>query len=126
MHCSEHAGGMDPKSVDLWLLVVAASAATYAWRGLGVLLSGRIRVESELFDWVACVAYAMIAGLIARVIVMPSGLLAETLLAERVAACALALAAFYLSSRNLFIGVITGMLILMTLYGLRDAFWGLV
>ena len=126
MHCSEHAGGMDPQSVELWLLVVAASAATYAWRGLGVLLSGRIRVESELFDWVACVAYAMIAGLIARVIVMPSGLLAETLLAERVAACVLALAAFYLSRRNLFVGVITGMLILMTLYGLRDAFWGLV
>jgi branched-subunit amino acid transport protein len=117
---------MDPESTELWLLVVAASAATYAWRGLGVLLSGRIRVESELFDWVACVAYAMIAGLIARVIIMPSGLLAETLLAERVAACALALAAFYLSRRNLFVGVITGMLILMALYGLRGAFWGLV
>lgn len=126
MHCGEHASGMDPESAELGLLVVAASAATYAWRGLGVLLSGRIRVESELFDWVACVAYAMIAGLIARVIVMPSGLLAETLLAERVAACALALAAFYLSRRNLFVGVITGMLILMALYGLRGPFWGLV
>ncbi|MBI4207665.1 MAG: AzlD domain-containing protein [Betaproteobacteria bacterium] len=95
---------------ELWLLVLAAAGATYIWRGLGVVLSGRIRVESELFNWVACVAYAMIAGLVMRILVMPTGLLAQSLLADRLLACALALIAFYASRRNLFIGVITGVL----------------
>lgn len=94
--------------LELWLLVVAAAAGTYLWRGLGVLLSGRIRVGSELFAWVTCVAYAMVAGLIARIIVMPSGLLAHSALADRLIACALALAAFYATRKNLFVGVIAG------------------
>jgi branched-subunit amino acid transport protein len=93
---------------ELWLLVVAVAAGTYLWRGVGVLLSGRIRVESELFVWVTCVAYAMVAGLIVRIIVMPSGLLAQSLLADRLIACALALAAFHATRKNLFVGVITG------------------
>jgi len=95
---------------DLWLLVLASVAVTYLWRGLGVAFSGRIRVESELFNWVACVAYAMIAGLIMRIIVMPTGSLAQSFLLDRLLACALALAAFYASRRNLFVGVITGMI----------------
>lgn len=97
-------------ATELWLLVLAAAGATYIWRGLGVVLSGRIRVESELFNWVACVAYAMIAGLVMRILVMPTGLLAQSLLADRLLACALALIAFYASRRNLFIGVITGVI----------------
>ncbi|MBI3936465.1 MAG: AzlD domain-containing protein [Betaproteobacteria bacterium] len=80
--------------VEPWLLVLASSAGTYLWRGLGVALSGRIRVESELFDWITCVAYAMVAGLITRIIVMPTGMLAASLLPDRLAACALALAAY--------------------------------
>ena len=109
---------MSAETADLWL-VIASGGATYVWRGLGVVLSGRIRVESELFNWVACVAYAMLAGLIMRVIVMPTGLLAQTLLADRLAACALALLAFYFSRRNLFIGVVTGMIALIALRELR-------
>ncbi|MCW5604586.1 MAG: AzlD domain-containing protein [Burkholderiales bacterium] len=98
---------------ELWLLVLACAAGTYLWRGLGVLLSGRIRVDSELFNWVACVAYAMVAGLIARIIVMPSGMLAQSLLADRLLACAVALAMFYLCRRNLFVGVCAGVLTLI-------------
>ena len=104
---------------DLWLLVLASVAATYVWRGLGVVFSGRIRVESELFNWVACVAYAMIAGLIMRVIVMPTGLLAQSFLTDRLFACALALVAFYASRRNLFVGVITGMIVLIAVGQVR-------
>lgn len=93
---------------ELWLLVLACAAGTYLWRGLGVLLSGRIKVDSELFNWIACVAYAMVAGLIVRIMVMPTGMLAQSLLTERLLACALALLAFYTCRRNLFIAVSTG------------------
>ena len=93
---------------ELWLLVLACGAGTYLWRGLGVLLSGRIKADSELFNWITCVAYAMVAGLIARIIVMPSGMLAASSLTERLVACALALVAFYASRKNLFVAVSAG------------------
>jgi branched-subunit amino acid transport protein len=111
---------------ELWIVALASIAATYLWRGLGVLLSGRLRIDSELFNWVACVAYAMIAGLIMRIIVMPTGLLAQTLLADRLTACAFALLAFYFSRRNLFIGVVTGMIVLIAARELRGLFAQLV
>lgn len=100
---------------EAWLLALACAGATYLWRGLGVLLSGRIRVESEIFNWVACVAYAMLAGLISRMIVMPTGMLAGTALAERLTACAVALAAYYVFRRNLLVAVLSGAATLMAI-----------
>jgi branched-subunit amino acid transport protein len=105
--------------LELWLLVLASSVATYLWRGVGVPLSGRIRVESELFKWVACVTYAMLAGLVSRLLVMPGGMLAETLLVERLAACAVALAAYYATRRNLLIAVSVGVCLMMALAAFR-------
>jgi branched-subunit amino acid transport protein len=93
---------------DIWLLMALCALGTYAWRGLGVLLSGRISVDGDVFTWVTCVAYAMMAGLIIRIIVMPTGLLATSLLAHRLLACALGLAAYYLFRRNLFVAVAVG------------------
>lgn len=113
---------MDAQAADLWFLVVGSAGATYVWRGLGVALSGRVRVESELFNWIACVAYAMVAGLIMRIIVMPSGLLAQSFLADRLLACAVALVAFYASRRNLFIGVITGVIAVIVAGQVRGLF----
>ena len=44
-----------------YVLVVVGGLVTYFWRALGVALSGRINAGSRLFEWVACVAYAMLA-----------------------------------------------------------------
>ncbi|HSQ04729.1 MAG TPA: AzlD domain-containing protein [Burkholderiales bacterium] len=99
--------------LDLWLLVIACAVATYVWRGLGVALSGRIAVQSELFNWLACVAYAMVAGLVARIVFMPSGIAQHSLLHERLIACAIALAVFYLTRRNYFLAVGSGVLVLI-------------
>lgn len=93
---------------ELWLLLLACGAATYLWRGLGVLLSGRINPQSAMFEWVSCVAYALVAGLIARIIVMPSGLLAQTELLDRLLACAVAFMAYRLARRNMFVGLVCG------------------
>jgi len=104
---------------ELWPLLVVCTLGTYAWRGLGVLLSGRIGADSALFTWVACVAYAMVAGLVARIIVLPTGLLATSLLAHRLIACAIGLACYYASRRNLLIGVGAGAAALALLNELR-------
>jgi branched-subunit amino acid transport protein len=105
--------------LELWLLVIAGALGTYLWRGLGVALSGRIRVESELFNWIACVAYAMIAGLVSRILVMPTGMLADTALIDRLIACALALLAYHYARHNLFAGVGTGVAVLMAMAAAR-------
>jgi branched-subunit amino acid transport protein len=103
---------------ELWLLVLVCGAGTYLWRGLGVALSGGIRPDTPLFSWIGCVAYAMISGLIVRMVLMPSGALSETVLVDRLIACAMAFAAFFLSRRNLFIGVSAGTVALIVLsYG---------
>jgi branched-subunit amino acid transport protein len=94
--------------VELALLVVACGLGTYAWRGIGLLISGRVRVNSAFFLWAGCVAYAMIAGLTMRIVLLPGGTLAETLLSQRLVACALALAVYFRSRRNLFIGIAAG------------------
>jgi len=93
---------------DVWLLLLLCALGTYAWRGLGVLLSGRISVHGAWFTWVTCVTYAMIAGLVMRIIVMPSGLLATSLTWHRLLACLLGLAAYYVCRRNLLIAVAIG------------------
>ena len=95
-------------ATELWLLLLGCGAATYLWRGLGVLLSGRINPQSAMFEWVSCVAYALVAGLIARIIVMPSGLLAQTALMDRLLACAVAFVAYRLARRNMFVGLVSG------------------
>lgn len=104
---------------ELWLLMILCGAGSYLWRGLGVLLSGRISTSSELFTWITCVAYAMVAGLIMRIIVMPTGLLATSLLAHRLIACALGLAVYYIARRNLFAAVGVGAVALTALNYLR-------
>jgi branched-subunit amino acid transport protein len=94
---------------ELWVLLALCGLATYAFRGLGVLLSGGLRAESEIFGWVSCVAFAMIAGLIARMLLMPTGALAETTALERAIGTAAALGAFFaLTRKNLFVGVFAG------------------
>jgi len=91
-----------------FVVMIAGAAATYLWRALGVALSGRIDPEGPAFDWVACIAYALLAGLIARMILQPSGPLAETALAQRVIAAVVAVAAFWLLRRSVMFGVAAG------------------
>ena len=104
-----------------WLVALLCGLATYLWRGLGVTLSGGLRTESPVFVWVGCVAYAMIAGLIARILLMPGGTLEQTMLTDRLLACAAASAVFFFGGRNLFYGVVTGGTALVILHWARQA-----
>jgi branched-subunit amino acid transport protein len=98
-----------PGVADIALAIAACGFATWLWRGLGVLLSGRLDPKSAMFEWVSCVAYALVAGLIARIIIFPTGLLAQTALADRLIACFAALLAYHLARRNMFAGMVCGL-----------------
>ena len=94
---------------ELWVLLALCGLATYLWRGPGVLLSAGIDPRSEAFTWISCVAYAIIAGVVSRMLVMPTGALAETTAVERALGSAAALGAyFWLTKRNLLVGVAAG------------------
>lgn len=94
--------------LELWLLVAICGLATFAWRGAGVFLSGGINPNSALFSWLGCVAYATLAALVSRIMFLPVGTLAASALSDRMLAAGIAAFVFYLSGKNLFVGVFTG------------------
>jgi branched-subunit amino acid transport protein len=99
------------------LLLAAGAAATYASRGLGVLLSGRIDPASPLFAWVGLVTYGLLASLVARMILLPIGPLTETSLAARLVAVVVGTSLFYIARKNLLVGVAGGTVALVLLAG---------
>ncbi len=94
---------------DLIVLILACAAGTYLWRALGVAVAGRLDPNGEIFSWMACVALAMVAGLVARMLVEPVGVLATTTLLERLGATACGCVIYFVvTRRNLLAGVLTG------------------
>lgn len=91
-----------------WIALCLGIVATYFWRGLGVALARRMKAEGALIDWVGCVAYALLAGLIARMIILPVGPIAEIPLTERGIAVACGIAAYFLTRKNILAGVLVG------------------
>ncbi|MDP6475129.1 MAG: AzlD domain-containing protein [Alphaproteobacteria bacterium] len=91
-----------------WLALPAAVAVSFLWRAVGVAVSGRIDPDSDVFLWVQCVAYAMLAGLVSRMLFLPSGALAESELWIRLAAVGIGLAICFALRRNLLVGVLAG------------------
>jgi hypothetical protein len=58
-------------------ILIAGFAVTYVWRFLGAVAVTTLHPESQVLLWVRTVATALVAALVARLIVTPSGLLAE-------------------------------------------------
>jgi hypothetical protein len=95
---------------DLWpylVLVLVGFLPTEVWRMLGLVVARGIDEESELLIWVRAVAVAVLAGVIAKLVVLPPGALAAVPLAVRLAAIAAGFAAF-LRRRSVLAGVVVG------------------
>jgi branched-subunit amino acid transport protein len=91
-----------------WTVVLAGAIATYMWRGVGVALSGRLNPDGPVLRWIGAVAFASLAALIGRMILLPVGALQTTPTLDRVAAAVLAVIVFALSRRSLILGVGAG------------------
>jgi branched-subunit amino acid transport protein len=100
---------------NLWVLVIASILATYLWRFLGALFAKRIDPQGMLFGWVTCVSYAMLAGLISRMIFVPAGSLAEVDLWIRLAGITTGLMVFYVCRRQVLLGVGAGLAVFIAL-----------
>ena len=88
-------------TVGLWGLLVVVSLATYVWRAAGVAIAARITPDGALSQWLSCVAYGMLAALISRIILLPTGILAETPLVDRLIALGAGFALFWAFKRRL-------------------------
>lgn len=108
-----------PEALVVLGVMLVGAAVTYAWRGLGVALSGRLNTTSPLFVWVSCVAYALLTALVARMIVLPLGPLAETQTLDRVLAALAALGLFFAVRRSILVGTLGGAAVLVLLVWLR-------
>jgi branched-subunit amino acid transport protein len=92
----------------LWIIVLGSAAATFVWRALGVLVVRRIDPGGAFFKWVSCVSYAMVAGLIFRMLILPESELAGVPMPVRLAAIGIAFASYYAFRRRLVAGVLAG------------------
>lgn len=96
---------------DSWwayaFIAIAGWLATDIWRWLGVVAGNRLRDDSEALNWVRAVATALVAAVIAKLILYPTGVLEQSPLWLRLGAVAIGALAFFLLGRKPAIGIAT-------------------
>ena len=100
---------------EWWPFVVIAVAgwlATGIWRWLGVLAGNRLDEDSEALHWVRAVATALVMAVTAKLIVFPTGTLAEAPLWLRLGAAGVGFAAFLLAGQRIGVAVVTSTVLL--------------
>jgi hypothetical protein len=106
----------DSLSTGWWpyvFILIAGALATDVWRWMGVVAGVALKEDSEALNWVRAVATALVAGVVGQLIAFPSGELAATPLALRVAAAALGWLAFLLARKSVLVGVLTAEAVLL-------------
>ena len=92
---------MSEMSSNIILVILVTSFATYLSRFLGVISSEKIKETSKIFKWFNCIAYSVLAALIARMVVFPAGELAESGIFIRLFVVAISVVMFLLTKKNL-------------------------
>ncbi len=95
----------------LWpylLVILAGFLPTDIWRWLAVIFARKLNEESELMIFVRGVATAMVAGVIMRLVLFPTGDLVSIPLVIRLGAVAGGFLVYFLARRSTLIGVIAG------------------
>ena len=92
---------MSDISSNIIVVILVTSFATYLSRFLGVISSEKIKETSKIFKWFNCIAYSVLAALIARMVVFPAGELAESGILIRLFVVAISVAMFLFTKKNL-------------------------
>ncbi len=88
-------------TASIAIVIVVTSLATYISRFLGVASSEKIKETSKIYRWFNCLAYSTLAALIARMIIFPSGVLAEVNFSIITTVLILSIIIFYLGKKNI-------------------------
>ena len=100
------------------IAIIATSLATFISRFMGAITSKRVSVNSKIFQWFNCVAYATLAALLGRMIVFPAGVLANSELLIRIIVMVSCVLIFIILRKNLVIPTIFSAILLSTLTSL--------
>ncbi len=92
---------MSEMSSNIILVILVTSFATYLSRFLGVVSSEKIDAKSKIFRWFNCIAYSILAAIIARIVIFPAGVLEEADLWLRLIVIIISIVIFIISKRNL-------------------------
>ena len=92
---------MSEMSSNIILVILVTSFATYLSRFLGVVSSEKIKETSKIFKWFNCIAYSVLAALIARMVIFPAGELAESVIVIRLFVVVASVVMFLFTKRNL-------------------------
>jgi len=92
---------MSDISSNIIVVILVTSFATYVSRFLGVISSEKIKETSKIFKWFNCIAYSVLAALIARMVVFPAGELAESGILIRLFVVVASVVMFLFTKRNL-------------------------
>ncbi len=106
---SQNAGWFWPYLV----VIVFGFLPTEVWRVLGVMAGKGLSEDSELMQWVRVVATALVAAVVAKLVLAPTGALGAAPLWGRLAAIGLGVAAMLAANRSLVAGLLTGELALI-------------
>ena len=94
-------------------LLLFAALPTEIWRWLAVVFARGLDTDSALLDWVRAVATALLAGIVAKLIVSPPGVLAHAPLFIRIAALAASVAVMAISRQRMMLAVLAGEAVLI-------------
>ena len=91
---------MNEISSSIIFVILITSLATYLSRFLGVLSSENINVNSNIFKWFNCIAYAILSALIARMVIFPAGALSESSILIRILVIAAGIIIFFATKKK--------------------------
>jgi hypothetical protein len=95
------------------LLLLVGFLPNEIWRVLGIVVARGLDEQSEWVTWVRAVATAILAAVIAKLMLVPPGALAELPPAVRFVAIACGFVAFLAMRRSVFAGLVAGEAALM-------------
>ena len=99
------------------LAILLTSLATFSSRLFGVITSEKIKENSKIFRWFNCLAYSTLAALIARIVIFPSGALAEVDYLVRFIVIFVTISIFYFTKKNLVYPTVFSAIILAIING---------
>lgn len=107
----------------LWpylLVIVVGFLPSEIWRVLGVFLSHGLDERSEILVWIRAVAATLLAGVVAKLLLTPSGALAVVPLSGRIGSLLVGVAGYFVVRRSVIAGVILGEATLIAIAWLVD------
>ena len=106
---------MSEMASNIILVILVTSFATYLSRFLGVVSSEKIKETSKIFKWFNCIAYSVLAALIARIVIFPSGDLQHSFLWLRLLVFLICIFIYLFSKKNLVYPTVISAILLSSL-----------